>query len=471
MSTAIIWFRQDLRCQDNPALTAACHEHDIVIPLYIAENNLKHLGSAQKWWLHHSLLALKKNLQSHGLDLFLVSGAVLSKLQELITTYQVDTVYWNRRYQPDEIEQDKKIEVALNKNKVSVKSFKGNVFLEPWEIQNQKGNYFKVFPPFWRHCFPKINQFDSLSIIKKWPHCPKVHTEDLNNWELIPTKPNWADKFNTVWQPGENSALQKLSFFIENNLSNYRINRDYPAKNANSSLSPHLHFGEISLRQIWQAVNSVIENKSYHASSIEQFLTELGWRDFCYHQLYHLPQISIQNLKPQFNHLSWRVSNKDFTQWCQGRTGFPMVDAGMRQLWQTGFMHNRLRMITASFLVKNLLIDWRLGAKWFLDTLVDADLAINSFNWQWIAGSGFEACPPFRIFNPITQGEKFDPNGDYVKNWIPELACIPKKKIHKPWQEHDSLFELGKDYPLPMVDLQISRQHALTQYRDLKNVI
>ncbi|WP_419418779.1 cryptochrome/photolyase family protein [Legionella sp. D16C41] len=468
MSTAIIWFRQDLRCQDNPALTAACNAHDTVIPLYIAEKNLSSLiGSAQKWWLHHSLLNLQKNLNCHGLNLYLVSGSPLAKLREIISQYQVDTIYWNHRYQPEALKEDKEIKAALAKDNIAVKSFNGNLLFEPWETKNQQGNYFKVFPPFWRQYLTKLDTLPTTPAIKKWPSCPQVSSENLDSWQLIPTKPNWASKFKTFWQPGEDGAWQRLFYFLENNLNHYQTTRDYPAEQANSMLSPHLHFGEISPQQIWQIIHSARNNK-YHASSSEKFLTEIAWRDFCYHQLYYLPQLATENIKPQFNQFKWRHAQEDFKRWSQGLTGFPMVDAGMRQLWQTGFMHNRVRMISASFLVKNLLIDWRIGADWFLETLLDADLALNSFNWQWTAGSNFEACPPFRIFNPVAQGEKFDPEGDYIKEWLPELAKLPKKWLHKPWLGHNLPIKLGKDYPYPMVDLQVTREQALAEYRAIK---
>ncbi|KTC85057.1 cryptochrome/photolyase family protein [Legionella brunensis] len=377
MSIALVWFRQDLRCQDNPALAAACQNHKGVIPLYIAdEKPAKTVGAAQGWWLHHSLLSLKKDLESHGLNLCLRHGLAWPQLFTLIKQYKIEAVYWNRCYEPEKITRDKAIKAQLKNLGVKVFSFNASLLIEPWEVTTSNQSYFKVFTPFWRQCLKKIELPAPISI-NQWPCCPPF----------------------------------------------------------------------------------------------EVFLAELGWREFSYHLLYHFPSLHEENFKQDFNQFSWRNDEDVLLKWQQGLTGFPIVDAGMRELWRTGYMHNRVRMIVASFLVKDLLIDWRKGAAWFLDTLVDADLANNSASWQWVAGSGADAAPYFRIFNPVLQGEKFDAQGEYIRRWVPELASVSSQWIHKPWKAPNKLgITLGKDYPYPIVDHDEARHRALAVYQALKKV-
>lgn len=470
MSTAIVWFRQDLRCQDNPALATACKHHQMIIPVYIADNNpLEHLGGAQGWWLHYSLLALQHALQQHGLRLCLKRGSARSILQELISEHHVDAVYWNRCYEPARIQQDTAIKAELKTMGLTVNSFNSHLLQEPWAIKNKSGANFKVFTPYWNQCMQQI-ELPATMVIEEKRTSPDINSDALATWNLCPANPDWASEFATVWEPGELGANQKLHTFIEHHLHHYKNARDEPYKAATSRLSPHLHFGEISPWQIWQALEAAKMTTNMNLSSIEHFQSELGWREFSYHLLYHYPDLATKNFRQEFDTFPWHEDPEALTRWQQGTTGFPIVDAGMRELWQTGYMHNRVRMIVASFLVKDLLIDWRKGAEWFWYTLLDADLANNSASWQWVAGSGADSAPYFRIFNPTLQGEKFDPQGYYVKKWIPELANVPPKWIHKPWQapKKELSVTLGKDYPYPIVDHAHARKIALAAYQSIK---
>jgi len=465
MSTALIWFRQDLRCHDNPALTQACLKHRHLIPLYIKESAPSlAMGSAQLWWLHHSLQALKNSLQELNLDLFLRQGEALGLLKKLIEKHKIEAVYWNRCYEPTYIQRDMQIKAELKKLGVKVISCNGSLLHEPWEILNKTGEYFKVFTPYWRQCLKQMPS-RALYEIKVWPSLYSIDSEDLNDWQLRPVKPNWAAGFSHRWQPGEQGAWNQLTHFLSEGLNDYKLARNNPACEGSSGLSPYIHFGELSPQQIWTAVQYKMQEASCNLASAECFLSELGWREFSYQLLYHVPQLPEQNFKKSFNSFRWDDNSNVLALWQKGQTGYPIVDAGMRELWSTGYMHNRVRMIVASFLTKDLLIDWRKGAAWFWDTLLDADLANNSASWQWVAGCGADAAPYFRIFNPLLQGEKFDPKGDYVKRWIPELAGIPVKWIHSPWLAPNFV---NTAYPVPIVDHSIARQIALERYKQMK---
>lgn len=470
MSTALYWFRQDLRCQDNPALTLACKSHDKIIPLYIKEKTESvPLGGAQYWWLHHSLTALKKSLQEVKLDLFLRQANPLNLIKELCKEHEISAVYWNRCYEPEHIARDQKIKAELKSLGIAVISCNGSLLNEPWDVVNQSGTYFKVFTPYWRHCL-KQTRVTSLMHISSWPKLHTIASESLKDWDLLPTNPNWAIEFADFWQPGEEGALEKLAEFTTEHMTGYKHNRDIPGQSGTSRLSPHLHFGEVSPQQIWMAIHQAMHHPHSDHPSAQTYLSELGWREFCYQLMYHFPSLPKANFKEQFNHFPWQNDKHGLAQWKKGVTGYPIVDAGMRELWHTGYMHNRVRMIVASFLTKDLMIDWREGAAWFWDTLLDADLANNSANWQWVAGSGADASPYYRIFNPVLQGEKFDPQGDYVKRWVPELAKVDKKWIHNPWDAPKGSLPivLGNDYPLPIVDHAAARDVALTAYKRLK---
>lgn len=470
MSTAIVWFRQDLRCHDNPALAQACANHQKIIPLYIKEPNpCLTMGRAQQWWLHHSLCSLQQDLRKVNLDLYFRCAEPLDLLNELIIQNQVEAVYWNRCYEPMHSARDQRIKTALKNQGIKVVSYNGSLLHEPWEVLTQGGSYFKVFTPYWRQCLRQI-QIRPLLNINEWPAKQSIYSEPLEDWALLPKNPNWAKEFSNYWHPGESGAMANLDYFIEHYLCVYREARNEPFKNATSRLSPHLHFGEISPHQIWTAVQQAGQCSECDLDSIQFYLSELGWREFSYQLLYHYPQLMDTHFKSQFNNFLWQEDEVSLLLWQQGLTGYPIIDAGMRELWRTGYMHNRVRMITASFLIKDLMIDWRKGAAWFWDTLLDADLANNSASWQWVAGCGADAAPYYRIFNPVLQGEKFDPQGNYVRRWVPELAKVPDKWLHHPWNApKESLpIVLGKDYPLPIVDHATARQIALSSYHKLK---
>jgi deoxyribodipyrimidine photo-lyase len=470
MSRAIVWFRQDLRLQDNPALAKACDEHEQVMCLYILEDiQTVPIGGAQQWWLHHSIIALQQQLQSHGLVLTLRLGHAEDILCQLAQENQIQAIYWNRLYEPAHQARDTKIKVNLQNKGIDVFSFNGSLLNEPWTVKNQAGDFFKVYTPFWKQCLRQMDVSKDLSV-KSWPKPIKCDSEQLENWHLCPTKPNWAKDFARYWQPGSDGAWQKLITFLETHLNDYQHARDCPSLMATSRLSPHLHFGEISPAQIWRATQDLKNDPAINHQSVEHFLAELGWREFSYHLLYHFPALNTDNFRREFDAFPWQDNQEALRCWQQGKTGYPIIDAGMKELWQTGYMHNRVRMIVASFLTKDLLIDWRQGATWFDDTLLDADQANNYASWQWTAGCGADAAPYFRIFNPILQGEKFDPEGHYVRRFIPALTNVPNKWLHKPWlaPESELPIQLGRDYPIPIVDHQQARKTALQYYGKLK---
>lgn len=467
MSTAIVWFRQDLRYNDNPALTEACNKHQFIIPLYIYSKET--VGAAQNWWLHHSLLALQAALEQHGLHLCLQRGEALSILNKLLAEHKIDAIYWNRCYEPSRIQQDTKIKTELSAKGLEIRSFNGSLLNEPWTVTNKSGSYFKVFTPYWKQSIQQI-VLPKISPLNHYGDQPKTPSAHIKDWHLLPTKPDWATRFAQDWEPGEKGAMKKLTSFIEHHLQTYKDDRDIPSKTATSHLSPHLHFGEISPWQLWSAIQEATLQPHCDLSSIERFLAELGWREFSYYLLYHFPDLPNLNFRSEFNNFSWDNNAEHLQCWQKGMTGFPIIDAGMRELWQTGYMHNRVRMIVASFLTKDLLIDWREGAKWFYYTLLDADLASNSASWQWVAGTGADSAPYFRIFNPTLQGEKFDHQGEYVTTWVPELSKVPTKWIHKPWEapKHLLPITLGEDYPYPLVDHSIARKIALQNYQTMR---
>lgn len=470
MSSIIVWFRQDLRLSDNPALYHAAATNKSVIPVYIFEEDESHqwqIGGAQRWWLHESLTSLAKDLQTYNLNLILKRGNPQQIIKDLIQQTNAKGVYWNRCYEPYAINRDKILKQDLKDQGIEVESFNSALLFEPWSIITKQSAAFKVFTPFWKAClaapeplapYPKIQKAQAFQGV--------ITSELLEDWSLQPTHPNWAAGLKQTWQPGEHQAHKILDRFLSENLKGYHTQRDYPGQEGTSRLSPYLHFGEISPRQIWHAFKGFAD--------IARFRAELGWREFSYHLLYHFPELPSQPFQAKFSKFSWSYDLKALKAWQQGKTGYPIVDAGMRQLWKTGWMHNRVRMITASFLTKHLMIHWREGSKWFWDTLVDADLASNSASWQWVAGSGADAAPFFRIFNPILQGEKFDPHGDYVRRWVPELKSLPDAYIHKPWQAPEAMLksagvEIGLNYPQPIVDHTVARNHALEAYKSLGN--
>jgi deoxyribodipyrimidine photo-lyase len=466
--TTIVWLRQDLRLRDNPALAAAASRGS-VLPVYILDDIAPgrwRMGAASRWWLHHSLAALAEDLG----DLVLVRGNPRTIVPALVKATHASAVYWNRSYEPFAISRDKALKVQLSADGIEVESFNASLLHEPWELATRDRAPFRVFSPFWRASSAQavaapVRAPSRLNIVRA-----DFARDHLNDWELLPRNPDWASKWHNWWRPGEAGALARFDEFVAAGLADYAQRRDRPDLGASSSLSPHLHFGEISPRQIWARLS--IEQPDKRAG-INKFLSELGWREFAHHLLFHFPKLPDENWRDAFDGYPWLNRKADLEAWQKGRTGYPFVDAGLRQLWQIGWMHNRVRMVAASFLVKHLRVDWRLGEAWFWDTLVDADLANNAAGWQWVAGSGADAAPYFRIFNPIIQGQKFDPEGDYVRRWCPELAQLPPEHIHAPFNAPADLLarcgiRLGTTYPYPIVGHDEARRAALAGYQQIR---
>ncbi|MGI9291763.1 MAG: cryptochrome/photolyase family protein [Gammaproteobacteria bacterium] len=462
-STAIVWFRRDLRLADNPALLAAASAYDTVIPVFIHapdEEAPWQPGAASNWWLHHSLSALSADLQKNGAPLIIRRGASIESLQTLIESTGATAVYWNRLYEPAVLKRDAELQKALNKQGITCADFNAYLLLDPGSVMNQSGNPYKVFTPFWKAArqlleIRKPLAAPQLKAVKAQPESLTV--DDLS---LLPDI-NWYAGFEANWTPGEAQALQQLDEFVADTAAAYKDDRNRPDLTGTSRLSPHLHFGEISPHQVAWAAQAQLAATPAASTGMDVFLSEVGWREFAHHLLTHFPHTTNKPLRPDFKTFPWRQvkkNNKDYVAWCKGSTGIPMVDAGMHELWHTGWMHNRVRMVVASFLTKNQLISWRAGAAWFWDTLVDANLASNTLGWQWTAGCGADAAPFFRIFNPVTQGEKFDPHERYVRQWCPELADVPAGKAHAPWTANNA-------YPAPIVDLKASRAEALEVFQ------
>lgn len=463
--STLVWFRQDLRLRDNPALTYAS-EQGSVIPLYIFDTDCpEHFvpGSASKWWLHNSLNSLNKSLNN---QLHCLKGVASKILIDFIHQHDIKTVVWNRCYEPWQIKRDTQLKQILIESGIAVQSFNSHLLWEPWQVLKKDGTPYKVFTPYYRRgCLSKtaprmpIEAPQNLQV----EYIPTLD-KGLNSLELMP-ETNWHGKIETMCTPGEQGATTHLSDFLPSGAKEYKNKRDFPDLGATSKLSPHLHFGEISPNQIWYAAIDAL-NGDTEDTGLDCYLSELGWREFSHNLLFHFPHIPQKNFSPKFEHFPWRSDDAALDAWKEGQTGIPIVDAGMRELRQTGIMHNRLRMVVGSFLVKNLLINWREGERWFWDCLLDADLAANSASWQWIAGTGADAAPYFRIFNPVTQGQRFDVKGDYVKRYCPELSKLPDKYIHNPWDAPKNILDyagvkLGENYPKPLVDLKVSRQRAL----------
>jgi deoxyribodipyrimidine photo-lyase len=482
MNPAIVWFRDDLRLADNPALHAAAATKRPLVCVYIHDEETRGIrspGGAARWWLHGSLQALDDALTQHGGRLTLLRGAAADLLPKLASAVGAHTVYWNRRYDGPGRKIDSSVQATLEKERIATASFNGQLLNEPWTIQNKSGKPFRVFTAYWRTVrgrgapepplpVPRNLRFHALSRGLEPKSVP------LGSLALEPRSPDWAGGLRTEWQQDESSARARLNRFVKSVLREYPTDRDRPDRRGTSRLSPYLCFGNISVRQIWHTAQAAVRSGRSDANTpqLDKFLAELGWREFNYHVLYHHPDLAERNFQSRFDPLRWRSDSHGLTAWQRGLTGYPIVDAGMRELWTTGWMHNRVRMVAASFLIKHLLIDWRKGEQWFWDTLVDADPANNAANWQWVAGSGADAAPYFRIFNPILQGEKFDPNGTYVRHWVPELARLPAAVIHKPWtakprQLAAAGIELGKTYPQPIVDHDKARHRALLNVRSL----
>ena len=468
-SLSIVWFRLDLLLADQPALAAALARGDALLPVFILspeEEAEWPPGAASNWWLHHSLAALDASLRERGSRLILRRGPSCGTLLELAQETGANAIYWSRRYEPAVVARDTQIKAALRAAGLAASSFNGNLLVEPWEIHNQSGRPFQVFTPFWKQVLRSSVPTAPLATPvllptpATWPS-----SDELTNLGLLP-RSAWHSQMARTWQPGEAGAARQLTEFTGSALHDYAAGRDLPARPGTSRLSPHLHFGELSPRQIWHAVAAAARARGIAADVWRgsQYLAELGWREFGHHLLHHFPRTPLEPLRSEFTRFPWRECPQQLQAWQTGRTGVPLVDAGMRELWATGWMHNRVRMVVASFLVKNLRLPWQSGARWFWDTLVDADLASNTLGWQWCAGCGADAAPYFRVFNPVTQGERFDPLGAYVRRWVPELANVDNKFIHAPWL----LSQPPPRYPSPIVDLKTSREAALLAWKGMR---
>jgi deoxyribodipyrimidine photo-lyase len=473
MSSTIVWLRDDLRLDDNPALSAAAASPDRMTVVYILDEDspgIRPLGGAAKWWLHHSLAALSADLESKGSRLLLRRGAASAGLRALAEETDAGQILWNRRYGLAERTVDAGIKEWAAGQGITATSFQANLLFEPWTVRTGTGGPYKVFTPFWRSCLAGAEPRMPADAPQSLP--PQAHdasgslpvSDSLEGWGLLPRQPDWSAGLAETWTPGERGAGLRLEDFLDGPVEEYGTGRDLPGVEGTSRLSPHLRFGEISPFRVWQALRQHFPRNA--PADVGIFRSELGWREFCWHLLYENPGLATDNYRREFDRFAWQTpSDAELTAWQQGRTGYPLVDAGMRQLWQTGWMHNRVRMAAASFLVKNLLADWRLGEAWFWDTLVDADAASNPANWQWVAGSGADASPYFRIFNPVTQSKKFDSRGRYLRTFIPELADLDDKTIHEPWKDSTA----ANAYPAPLVGLQESRARALDAYQQLKD--
>jgi len=474
----IVWFRDDLRLSDHPALDAASKAGSPVICLYVLDETntppARPLGGAARWWLAQSLRALQASLEAIGSPLILRKGPAARIIVELARESDATVVLWNEIAQAPEQAAADQVAAGLEAIGVASQRFPGDLLATPAQIRNKEGRGLRVFTPFWKRVQALGAPSKPLPAPKKLGTVPGIASNRLEDWRLEPNHPDWAGGLRETWTPGEKSAQARLDAFLKTGLAGYSGDRDRPDRAGTSGLSPHMRFGEISPRQIWHAARFAADERPALSGDAEKFLSELGWREFCRHLLFDVPDLASCNLQPRFDAFPWQRDDKALAAWQRGRTGYPIVDAGMRELWHTGVMHNRVRMVVASFLVKHLLIDWREGERWFWDTLVDADPGSNSANWQWVAGSGADAAPYFRVFNPILQGEKFDPDGGYVRRWVPELTRLSNKLIHQPWSAAPlelaaAGVELGNNYPRPIIDHRIGRERALAAYATTRN--
>jgi deoxyribodipyrimidine photo-lyase len=475
---ALVWLRDDLRLDDQPAIAAAADRPALF--LYIHDETspgLRRLGGAARWWLAHSLTSLQSRLAEIGGRLDIVRGPAEATIAAVARSAGASQVSWTRRYGGAEIEIDGRAKAALADAGIAAKSFNGQLLREPWEVRTGAGAPLKVFSPFWRRhralgAFAAPAAAPERLISAPWPEeaPPRATIADL---ALTPAKPDWSGGLARTWRPGEPGARDRLERFLADALAGYADSRDRPDATHTSMLSPHLRFGEISPRRVAAAIEAAAAKGNVPARAAEKYLAELGWREFSYALLFDFPDLATRPWQPRFASFPFRDDSDALRAWTRGLTGYPLVDAGMRELWATGYMHNRVRMIVASFLIKHLLIDWRRGEDWFWDTLCDADPANNAASWQWVAGSGADAAPYFRIFNPVLQGEKFDPDGIYVARWVPELARLPAAHIHAPWQAPAATLaqagvKLGETYPRPVVDHGFARDRALAALAAIK---
>jgi deoxyribodipyrimidine photo-lyase len=464
----LVWYRQDLRVSDHPALAAGAEAGASVIPLFVLDDETPSRwrpGGASRWWLAGSLAALDAELRARASRLILRRGKASEVLGRLAEETGAAGVCFTRRYEPFHAQEEQTIAAEFEGQGLACRRFGGGLLFEPEAVRTKAGDPFRVFTPFYKACLAKDGIRDPLpapgriAAPESWPE-----SEALEDWGLRPAAPDWAEGLRQAWRPGAAEAKARLEAFLEERVAAYAEDRDRPDRDGTSALSPHLHFGEISPRQVWQRTRHLAGSGDGADQGPIAFLRELVWREFSYHLLHHWPQIAAAPFNPDFAAFPWQGDQRALTAWQKGRTGYPIVDAGMRQLWCTGWMHNRVRMIVASFLTKHLLVPWQDGARWFWDTLVDADLANNSASWQWVAGCGADAAPYFRIFNPVLQGRKFDPAGGYVRRWVPELAGLPDAVIHAPWESR----QRAAGYPEPIVDHKFARELALAAYAETR---
>jgi deoxyribodipyrimidine photo-lyase len=477
--TAIVWFRRDLRLADNPALAAAVNSGARIVAVYLhapGEEGTWAPGAASRWWLHHSLAALDAALRTRGSSLTLRTGPSLQALLDIARETGATAVHWNRVYEPALVERDTRIKAELRRQGLQCQSHNASLLVEPWDLRTGQGGPYRVFTPFWRAAQARLVELPPLlrSPARLTPPDRAARGVPLDTLGLLP-RFAWDQGLAAAWTPGEDGATERLETFCREALADYDTGRNRPDLAGSSRLSPHLHFGEVGPRQCFAAAQALPGNPTPEAAhSAGSFVRELGWREFAYHLLHHFPHTTERPLDERFERFEWASEPEWLEAWQRGRTGYPIVDAGMRELWATGWMHNRVRMLVASLLAKNLRQPWRAGARWFWDTLVDADLASNTLGWQWTAGCGADAAPYFRIFNPVLQAERHDPGRAYLRRWLPELARLPDAWIHRPWQAPAEVLaeagvQLGRQYPLPVVDFPASRQAALDGYAALRS--
>ncbi|UCG73390.1 MAG: deoxyribodipyrimidine photo-lyase [Chromatiales bacterium] len=468
-SPAILWFRNDLRLDDHPALAAALKSGRPVLPVFILDEQPgpgRPPGAASRWWLHHSLASLAAHIADVGGQLILRRGATHTILRQLVEQTGAEEIYFTRAYESG----DKSLELELQQrlgDVATLRRYGGQLLFEPEALLKKDGKPYRVFTPFWRACCRLPEPPNAIPEPASWPAIAEPPASDaLADWQLLPTRPDWAGGLGEAWQPGARGAEIALETFLQQRIRKYKADRDRPDLTGTSRLSPHLRWGEISPRRVWHAAQACAVSAGV-TGGVEAFLRQLGWREFSYHLLHQFPQLPDKPLRPEFSDFPWQENAEGLQRWQQGLTGYPIVDAGMRELWATGWMHNRVRMVVGSFLVKDLLLPWQHGERWFWDTLVDADPANNAASWQWVAGCGADAAPFFRVFNPTLQGQKFDPQGDYVRRWIPELHNVPDPLVHKPWEATGS-DRPGAGYPAPIVEHPWARRRALAAFQSLK---
>ena len=454
---SLVLFKNNLRFNDNDVLYEACLNDSKILPVFIYDeiNTNKKLGSSSKYWLYHSLNSLNKKLDN---NLQFFKADTLKIINDLSNLYNVDNIFCEEPFLEQDISLFEKLSVLCKEKNIRLHAKNCTLLWRPYHILKSDDTPYKVFTPFYRKgCLNSDSPKKPVGSPKNINYLNCENSTLLSQLNLLDKFP-WYDKFDNLWTINEDFAIEEFKSFIKIKIDDYKSERDFPALEKNSKLSPYIRFGLISINRMWHELNQIIPNKS-----IDHYKSELGWREFSYYLLYHFPHLESKNMQPKFDNFEWENSNKYFNAWKKGQTGYPIVDAGMRELWQTGFIHNRTRMVVASFLVKNLLIDWRLGEKWFWDCLVDADYASNVASWQWVAGTGADAAPYFRIFNPILQGKKFDTEGKYIRKYIPELNSISDKFLNEPWETTHDL-----DYPDPIINYSYSRQRALEKYEQIK---